>query len=148
MLPTTEEQKIADLTTEREELLDLLSAAFGQLNAYWQGDFEGRPIARLMHERLTAAGRIKPSETEAATEDYRATHCIDCDQPNADCHCQIPSIFETDEDGEATGTVHSFCSEDCRNASPLPCGERTVFGLSFLNFFAEGQLCETCGKAL
>lgn len=53
MLPTAEEQKIADLTIERTELLDLLSAAYVQLNAYWQGDFAGRPIAKLMHDKLS-----------------------------------------------------------------------------------------------
>lgn len=56
MLPTSEEQKIADLATEKRELLELLSAAFSDLNLYWRNDFGNRGLATAMRDMLTRHG--------------------------------------------------------------------------------------------
>lgn len=61
---------------------------------------------------------------------------------------EIPSVFETDADGEAIGIVHVYCSEDCRNRNDLPFGENTVYGLSHWQDLCDGITCETCGKSL
>ena len=57
MLPTMEKQRIADLITEKNELLDLLSAAFSDLNLYWRNDFVNRSLATEMKRVLEVNGR-------------------------------------------------------------------------------------------
>lgn len=61
---------------------------------------------------------------------------------------EIHTIFETDEDGEATGIVHTYCSDDCREKNTLPLTEATVYGLSQFDHLCDETVCESCGTPL
>ena len=58
-------------------------------------------------------------------------------------------IFDLDENGEATGVVHPFCSDKCRDAyipEQLP---NTEYGVCFVSHFANDDLrCEQCGAQI
>ena len=57
------------------------------------------------------------------------------------------TLYEVNDDGEATGTVHPFCSLDCRDDCEL---DRTQWKAGFCEVvnFPKGTVCETCGKEL
>jgi hypothetical protein len=52
------QNEIDDLRKEQDYLLDLLTNAYVELNKLCAGDFEGRPLARVMQAKLLDAGRI------------------------------------------------------------------------------------------
>lgn len=53
----------------------------------------------------------------------------------------VPSTFELDGDGEASGIVHFFCSEACRDRS-------AAVGVHDLGEPVADSKCELCGAAL
>jgi hypothetical protein len=71
-----------------------------------------------------------------------------------------PALFELDQDGEASGTVHHFCSDECRFKffwTMLPAGEVSASGetrssvlcrLGVSNDWIDGTQCDCCGGAL
>ena len=67
---------------------------------------------------------------------------------------EVPVLFEIDDDtGEATGTVHPFCSESCRldrvgetTVLALPHGIGIVVGTS--TDVDRQAICENCGHPI
>lgn len=51
------DEEISALRSEKGKLLDLMEAAFSDLNQYWQDDFENRGLAVAMKEALERSGR-------------------------------------------------------------------------------------------
>jgi hypothetical protein len=62
----------------------------------------------------------------------------------------VPAIYELNENGEATGTVHFFCSDRCLNHQiPNPFGTQVHnFGIGVSEVPDPQTICETCGKTL
>ena len=58
----------------------------------------------------------------------------------------VPAIYEVDENGDATGVVHFFCSEDCRASHILLALNGYVDGDD--SDWIEGTVCEQCNKPL
>lgn len=59
-----------------------------------------------------------------------------------------PALYDLDDDGEATGTVHYFCSLDCRAAfdSRRRCRQKHAEGLD--DDWLNTSQCEVCGEDL
>lgn len=57
---------------------------------------------------------------------------------------EYPVSYAVDENEEATGSVHYFCSEACRASNVLT--EPIVDGTS--TDVIKGTVCEECGKCL
>lgn len=66
--------------------------------------------------------------------------------PNAD---YVPVIIDLDpETGESTGTVHPFCSEECR-ASYIPENlPHVAYEPNTLSDWDEATVCEQCGTQI
>lgn len=57
----------------------------------------------------------------------------------------LPCLFELDENGEATGVVALYCSQDCLTKDS-PGFERFEQGKSHINDICSGAECWHCGE--
>jgi hypothetical protein len=57
----------------------------------------------------------------------------------------IPVIYELNDDGEANGTVHFFCSTGCRSQTHFKGSCFYQDGMNGLDHVSDGIRCETCG---
>ncbi len=57
----------------------------------------------------------------------------------------FPVIYDLDENGEATGTVHFFCCTGCRSQSPHKLPDASNYGENPAWCVPDDARCETCG---
>lgn len=60
----------------------------------------------------------------------------------------IPVIYDLNDDGEATGTVHFFCCTGCRSQSPHKDPSRDNYGSNCSVLVPDGTICELCRKPI